>query len=137
METRISLLRSEIENRGGVWGEYEAGAESKPEEEVSGPAPATNGTAPASEESRSNPWADGTFTTGRIVGGDVVMDPTPTAASTPTTTNGESRANGVSRTNGTTTINTGGTLDDETLRRAMELRVREDAGADEEEGVHL
>ncbi|APA14800.1 hypothetical protein SS1G_06823 [Sclerotinia sclerotiorum 1980 UF-70] len=138
METRISLLRTEIESRGGVWGEYEAGAESKPEADIATPAPATNGTAPAGEESRSNPWADGTFTTGRIVGGEVVMDPTPAAATAPT--NGQSRSNGVSSTNGTTTTttNTGGTLDDETLRRAMELRMRADAGADEDdEGMHL
>ncbi|KAF7951751.1 hypothetical protein EAE96_007050 [Botrytis aclada] len=140
METRISLLRTEIEARGGVWGEYEAGAEPKPEEDISSPAVATtNGTSAANEESRSNPWADGTFTTGRIVGGEVVMDATPTASatSTSTTTNGVSAANGVT-TNGTTaTTNTGGRLDDEELRRAMELRMREDADADEEEGMHL
>ncbi|KAB8289635.1 hypothetical protein EYC80_010549 [Monilinia laxa] len=140
METRISLLRTEIESRGGVWGEYEAGAEAEHETDVSASAPTANEAAPASEESRSNPWADGTFTTGRIVGGDVVMDPTPATPSAPTT-NGELRANGVSsamvngesRTNGTITTSTGGSLDDETLRRAMELRMREDAGADEEE----
>ncbi|EMR86493.1 hypothetical protein BcDW1_4892 [Botrytis cinerea BcDW1] len=137
METRISLLRTEIEARGGVWGEYEAGAEPKPEADVSSPTPATNGTTTANEESRSNPWADGTFTTGRIVGGEVVMDPTPAAIATSTTANGVSTANGVT-TNGTTaTTNTGGRLDDEALRRAMELRMREDAGADEEEGMHL
>ncbi|ESZ96424.1 hypothetical protein SBOR_3156 [Sclerotinia borealis F-4128] len=145
MKTRISLLRTEIETRGGVWGEYDADVEPKPETEVSSPAAATNGAAPASEESRSNPWADGTFSTGRIVGGEVVMDSIPAAASASTTTNGESRASGVSSTtangqsstNGTTTSSTGGTLDDETLRRAMELRIQEDAGADEEEGMHL
>ncbi|TEY42403.1 hypothetical protein BOTCAL_0390g00010 [Botryotinia calthae] len=131
METRISLLRTEIEARGGVWGEYEAGSEPKPEADVSSPAPATYGTTTANEESRSNPWADGTFTTGRIVGGEVMMDPTPAATATSTT------ANGVT-TNGTTaTTNTGGRLDDEALRQAMELRMREDAGADEEEGMHL
>lgn len=134
METRISLLRTEIENRGGVWGEYEAG-ESK---ESEAPASVTNGAAPANEESGSNPWADGTFTTGRIVGGEVVMDPTHAATSVSGTTNGELRANGISTTNGTTTTtHTGGTLDDEALRRAMEQRMREDAGADEEEGMHL
>ncbi|TGO39799.1 hypothetical protein BHYA_0047g00030 [Botrytis hyacinthi] len=137
METRISLLRTEIEARGGVWGEYEAATEPKLEEDVSSPAPATNGTTSANEENRSNPWADGTFTTGRIVGGEVVMDPTPAATAAPTTTNGVSAANMVT-TNGTTaTTNTGGRLDDEALRRAMELRMREDAGADEEQGMHL
>ncbi|QSZ30432.1 hypothetical protein DSL72_004955 [Monilinia vaccinii-corymbosi] len=138
METRITLLRTEIESRGGVWDEYEASSEAKPEAEIAASAPTTNGAAPAGEENRSNPWADGTFTTGRIVGGDVVMDPTPA-------TNGESRANGVSsatangesRPNGTATTSTGGSLDDETLRRAIELRMLEDAGADEEGGMHL
>ncbi|TGO19502.1 hypothetical protein BTUL_0004g01420 [Botrytis tulipae] len=137
METRISLLRTEIEARGGVWGEYEAGAEPKLEEDVSSPAPATNGTISANEENGSNPWADGTFTTGRIVGGEVVMDPITATTAAPTTANGVSAANGVA-TNGTTaTTNTGGRLDDEALRRAMELRMREDAGADKEEGMHL
>ncbi|KAF7912584.1 uncharacterized protein EAF01_001605 [Botrytis porri] len=137
METRISLLRTEIEARGGVWGEHEAGAEPKPEEDVSSPAPATNGTATANEGSRSNPWADGTFTTGRILGGEVVMDSTPAATAALTTANGVTAANGLT-TNGTTaTTNTGGRLDDEALRRAMELRMREDVGTDEEEGMHL
>lgn len=140
MEARISLLRTEIESRGGVWGEYEAG-EPKPESEVSAaaPAPLSNGIASTSEEStgRSNPWADGTFTTGRIVGGEVVLNSAPGAP----TTNVESRVNGVpsagSRINGTANTNTGGTLDDETLRRAMELRMQEDDGEDEEDGMHL
>ncbi|KAF7950767.1 uncharacterized protein EAE97_002319 [Botrytis byssoidea] len=137
METRISLLRTEIEARGGVWGEYEAGAEPKLEEDVLSPAPATNGTTSANEENRSNPWADGTFTTGRIVGGEVVMDPTPAATAASTTVNGVSAANRVTTNGATATTNTGGRLDDEALRRAMELRMREDAGADEEEGMHL
>jgi hypothetical protein len=70
------------------------------------------------EEERSEAWRDGTFQTGRIVGGEVRM-------------NGE-------RTNGATSTGTGGRLDDEALRRAMEERMRVLAEeGDDDEGMHL
>jgi hypothetical protein len=70
------------------------------------------------EEERSEAWRDGTFQTGRIVGGEVRMD-------------GE-------RTNGATSTGTGGRLDDEALRRAMEERMRALAEeGDDDEGMHL
>jgi hypothetical protein len=145
MVERLNMLKAEVEDRGGVWGEWDKPAEGEGEGEalVNGAAngePIANSNAGATTngdgETRSNPWTDGTFTTGRIVGGEVVMDgaagTNPSASANATsvsnaTTNGESRSNGT----------TGGRLDDEALRRAMEERMREAMGDDEEEGMHL
>ncbi|KAM3085979.1 hypothetical protein ACMFMG_003029 [Clarireedia jacksonii] len=145
MNERLNMLKAEVEERGGVWGEWEKSAEGEGEGETVvngaangdsnanagvGAAAATNGEG----ETRSNPWSDGTFTTGRIVGGEVVMDGVAgTNASVNAASTSNATANGESRTNGTT----GGRLDDEALRRAMEERMRETMGGDEEEGMHL
>jgi hypothetical protein len=128
MQERIALLRAEVEARGSSWLEFQSAEELQ---EGEGEGRLLNGTARVTGgdedvemavQNRSDPWEDGTFQTGRIVNGEVRMD-------------GESGVNGA--TNGTAN-NSGGRLDDEALRRAMEERVRALAEeADDEDGMHL
>jgi hypothetical protein len=134
MEERIALLRIEVEGRGSSWLEFQSAEELAGKGgEVDGEI-LVNGTGHGEvegdavmggqeeTEQRSEAWRDGTFQTGRVVDGEVRMDGVTTA-------NGTS-ANG---TNGT-----GGRLDDETLRRAMEERMRALAeDGDEDGGMHL
>ncbi|KAE8443073.1 hypothetical protein EG329_002396 [Mollisiaceae sp. DMI_Dod_QoI] len=122
MQERIALLRAEVEGRGSSWLEFQSAEELKDGE---GEEDLVNGTGEGQggevgEEERSNAWRDGTFQTGRIVNGEVRMD-------------GQRQVNGA--TNGTS--NTGGTLDDENLRRAMEERMRALSEEDDDEGMHL
>ena len=121
MQERIALLRAEVEGRGSSWLEFVS------KEELENGEGAAGGDEGTGEE-RSSAWSDGTFQTGRIVNGDVVVD---------------AQANGV--INGTETTSSGGTaaangtggrMDDESLRRAMEERMR-DMGEDDEDGMHL
>ncbi|PQE25704.1 secondary alcohol dehydrogenase protein [Rutstroemia sp. NJR-2017a BBW] len=134
MVERLNMLKAEVEERGGVWGEFDKPAEGEVEGEalVNG---AVNGESNPNVGAGAATNGDGTFTTGRIVGGEVVMD--GAAAGTNVSANATSvsnaTANGESRSNGTT----GGRLDDEALRRAMEERMREAMGDDDEEGMHL
>jgi len=116
MVERMGLLRSEVERRGQVW--VEGGFDGKEEGERSGEVEMVDGEVNGQE--RSSAWINGTFTTGRIVNGQVQMNG---SLSNPAPTN-------------TTTNGTGGRLDDEALRRAMEERMREDA-EDGDGGMHL
>jgi hypothetical protein len=115
MLERILLLRAEVEGRGSSWLEFQ----SSEELEKGGEERLINGTghgedAETGEGERGEAWRDGTFQTGRIVNGEVEMD-------------------GSAGTNGT-----GGRLDDEALRSAMEERMRALAEeGDDEEGMHL
>ena len=125
MQERIRLLRAEVEGRGGSWMEFRSAEEIAEEAKVdaeAGTEGLVNGTGHVADgegdvrmgEGRSEAWRDGTFQTGRIVNGEVRMDSN-------TGTNG-----------------TGGSLDDEALRRAMEERMRALGGeGDEEDGLHL
>lgn len=123
MQERIALLKAEVEGRGSSWLEFQSA-----EELQEGSEPLVNGTGESDGDvemeghERSAAWRDGTFQTGRIVNGEVMMD-------------GD---NGVNQaTNGTSHIS-GGRLDDEALRRAMEERMRALAEeGDDEEGMHL
>ncbi|CAL3968858.1 unnamed protein product [Diplocarpon coronariae] len=121
---RIELLRKEVEGRGNSWTEFQSAeeVEKRRAELNGGEEMLANGTGGEDsqlrgvEEGRSSAWNDGTIRMGRIVDGEIRM---------------EGEASGVR--NGA-----GGGLDDETLRRAMEQRMR--ALAEEEaddEGVHL
>jgi hypothetical protein len=122
MQERIDLLKAEFESRGSSWLEFQSAeeVESKGEEAL------VNGTGEADghgegegTEGISSAWTDGTFQTGRIVNGEVRMDEAP-------------------RTNGTTNpAPTGGRLDDEALRRAIEERMRALAEEGDDEGMHL
>ncbi|EPE33755.1 hypothetical protein GLAREA_06768 [Glarea lozoyensis ATCC 20868] len=131
MQERIALLRAEVEGRGSSWLEFVSTEElAENSEKIEGDRELVNGTGQGSgEEGRSNPWSDGTFQTGRIVNGDVVMDGQPNGVANGTTTG--TSTGGAVMTNGT-----GGRMDDEALRRAMEERMREMA-ADDEDGMHL
>ncbi|KAK2626152.1 hypothetical protein QTJ16_004414 [Diplocarpon rosae] len=120
---RIELLKKEVERRGSSWAEFLSAEEvEKRRRELNGEEVLVNGTGGEDrqiqevEEVRSSAWNDGTIRMGRIVNGDITIG---------------GGANGA--LNGA-----GGRLDDETLRRAMEQRMRAlaEEGADDE-GLHL
>lgn len=114
MAARITLIRTEVEQRGVSWTEFqsmeEVLAKKEEQKQVNGE---TNGAeAPAAEE-RSHPaWSDGTFQMGTIRNGEVHMD---AQAGQPE----------------------GGRLNDEQLQRALEERMRELGNEDDEGGMHL
>lgn len=128
MLERIALLREEVEGRGSSWLEFRSAEELENREREC----LVNGTGDNEEDAeitggeegqgRSEAWRDGTFQTGRIVNGEVRTD-------------GRAGANG---TNSTNANSTGGSLDDEALRRAMQERMRALAEeSNDEEGMHL
>jgi hypothetical protein len=132
MQERIALLRAEVEGRGSSWLEFTSAEELVENgEKGEGGRELVNGTGQDGEgtEGRSSAWSDGTFQTGRIVNGNVVMDGQANEVSS------GSGAGDTSRT-GATTNGTGGRIDDEALRRAMEERMRE-MTTDDEDGMHL
>ncbi|KAH6678268.1 hypothetical protein B0J14DRAFT_582316 [Halenospora varia] len=144
MTERIGLLKAEVERRGASWMEFRSTEEVQAELarlaedggeglDVDGE-PVVNGTAgEVEEEERSEAWRDGTFTTGRIVNGEVRMDG---AGATTTSAASSGGVNGTA--NGATGgAGAGGRLDDEALRRAVEERMRALAEDDDEEGMHL
>jgi hypothetical protein len=122
MQERIALLKAEVEGRGSSWLEFQSAEElQEGDERLVNGIGESDGDVEMEGQERSDAWRDGTFQTGRVVNGEVMMD-------------GDSGVNGA--TNGTT--NTGGRLDDEALRRAMEERMRALANeGDDEEGMHL
>lgn len=151
MQERIRLVRAEVEHRGFSWSEFQskeeadaAAAAARAAAQAEARAAVTNGTvngvngnhrsdhgdggggdAPnASRATGSNPWEDGTFQTGVIRNGEIIMDSVPRqplSASRP-------------RDGGSG----GGSISDEELRRRMEEQLRTLGGDDdEEEGLHL
>ena len=117
MTERIALIKNEVESRGANWTEFQSAEEVEKKSEG-----LVNGNGQSGEEnqepengSRSNPWTDGTFQTGRITNGEVVMD-------------------GVQSENGQASGHQGGRLSDEELRRQLAERLSEDDGDD---GMHL
>lgn len=162
MQERIELLKKEVENRGASLGEFmtaeEIAASSKIEEEGgevdysnASRATNTNGSRNSADMERSrgggqtqaagagqpssSPWTDGTFTTGRIVNGEVRMDSPAARGAAGGVVNGDGNA-----VNGNTSrlpTGTGGRLGDDELRRQMEERMRALAEDDDDEGMHL
>jgi hypothetical protein len=133
MQERIALLRAEVEGRGSSWLEFTSAEElAENGEKGEGERELVNGTGQegGGAEGRSSAWSDGTFQTGRIVNGNVVMDEQTNRVSNGTGTGDFSRT-------GATTNGSGGRMDDETLRRAMEERMREMTTDDDEDGMHL
>jgi hypothetical protein len=141
MTERIRLLREEVEGRGSSWLEFRSQEEVQDAlaQEGSGSGSGSageerlvNGTGATAEggEERRSAWTDGTFQTGRIVNGEVRMDGGVGSGGTGAAVNGP--ANGTSNAN-----TTGGRLDDEALRRAMEERMRALGEDDDEDGMHL
>lgn len=116
MVERLGLLKAEVEGRGVSWMEFRTPEEVEKALAEGEGGEVVNGTAGEDGDGmeRSSAWTDGTLQTGRIVNGEVRMDE-------------------VAATNGT-----GGRLDDEALRRAMEERMRHLAeNEDQDGGMHL
>ena len=141
MLERIELLKKEVEGRGVRWEEL-SGESAKEEEGVEGLGRGGGEERQGQgERERTNPWTDGTFTTGRIINGEVRMDDdsldraTSGEGSREVNGVGANGTNGVASTNTSATTN-GGRLDDEALRRAMEERMRS-LGQEDDEGMHL
>jgi len=156
MQERIELLKKEVERRGGSWNEFltpeevaegskveEAGGEDVHQGDYTNASSVTNmnGTRGPGEMERSrggggsgersSAWTDGTFTTGTIVGGEVVMNDANTAVE-----GGSGSGNAVNGNTSRLPNGTGGRLGDEELRRRMEERMRALADEDDE-GMHL
>jgi hypothetical protein len=122
MAERIAIIRAEVEERGVSWTEFQS------KEEAAAAAAEREKEASAAAERRVNghgqethsAWTDGTFQTGTIRNGQVHMDNT----SVPPTGRGG---------------DTGGRLNDEELRRALEERMRDlgTDGDDDDGGMHL
>ena len=151
MLERIKLLKTEVEGRGVRW--EELSGEGRKEEEVVeaygrtdavGEGDAVDSSreeaGQVNGQSRSSPWTDGTFTTGRIVNGEVRMDEIASRGA-----NGDAQrdvdrfaTNGVNGTASNGISSTGGRLDDDALRRALEERMRNLGQHDNgDEGMHL
>jgi len=131
MLERIELLKAEVEGRGSSWLEFQSAEELEKEGLVNGTGEGHGEDGEmgeggvGAEEGRSEAWRNGTFQTGRIVNGEVRMD-------------GSAETTGTNGTGGNTNGSTGGRLDDEALRRAVEERMRALAEeGDDDEGMHL
>ncbi|KAK3900305.1 hypothetical protein C8A05DRAFT_45833 [Staphylotrichum tortipilum] len=132
MQTRIRLVREEVERRGLSWAEFSSQGEDKSDETQTGEAvvngASTSSTTSATQQQqqpeaesgntnsgggeRHSAWSDGTFQTGVIRGGVAHLD----------------------------TAGRGGSLTDEELRRRVEEQLRGLGGEEEEEGeggLHL
>ncbi|KAK3498200.1 hypothetical protein B0T13DRAFT_511388 [Neurospora crassa] len=143
MEERVQLIKNEVERRGLSWTEFErkdeveaaaarnrargpveTGEDSDDEEQGQ---PMTNGTSTTTTTTTQHPaWMDGTFQTGVIRNGEIVMDDVA----------GSRRQQ---EQQGGTGVGAGGSLSDEELRRRMEERLRDLGGENDEEdgGMHL
>lgn len=136
MVERIALVRSEVEERGVSWTEFE---QVKPSEEQASATTTVDETTPSAPGAdangtttngvvQSSPWTDGTFQTGVIRNGEIHMDANPgerRRQAEPEGAGGQGGGQG------------GGSLTDEELRRAMEERLRNLGADDDEEGMHL
>ena len=123
MLERIAIIRLEVEERGVSWTEFQSKEEveaqqAERDQATAEAAATTNGVAETNGHGSngSSPWTDGTFQTGTIRNGEVRMDEQ------------------AGRPQGQ---RTGGRLDDEQLRRAMEERMRELEGDEDDGGMHL
>ncbi|KAM0279318.1 hypothetical protein ACHAQH_004665 [Verticillium albo-atrum] len=172
MDERIALIRTEVENRGCSWREFEAsdvdasGTAAADADVDADVAPVTNGLRDARIEEeriageRHPAWSDGTFRMGTIRGGVLQYDDEAPAAAAATGVGHGASGNATSGTASTagnanaattnagsvsdtltatasTTAASGGRLDDEQLRRAMEERMRETDNDDDDDGLHL
>ncbi|CCC10231.1 hypothetical protein SMACR_02808 [Sordaria macrospora] len=147
MEERVQLVKNEVERRGLSWTEFESkeeveaaaarnrargpvetGEDSDNEEEQQ-QQPMTNGTSTTTTTTQHPAWMDGTFQTGVIRNGEIVMDDVA----------GSSRQQEQQGVGAATGAGAGGSLSDEELRRRIEEQLRDLGGeGDEEEGgMHL
>lgn len=148
MEERIQLVRDEVERRGLSWTEFERkeeveaaaarnrargpvetgeDSEDNEEEQPQQQQPMTNGTSTTTQHPA---WMDGTFQTGVIRNGEIVMDDVAGSRRQ------QEQQQGVSAG---TAAAAGGSLSDEELRRRMEQQLQDlgGDGDDEEGGMHL
>ncbi|KAL0474277.1 hypothetical protein QR685DRAFT_509354 [Neurospora intermedia] len=144
MEERVQLIKNEVERRGLSWTEFErkdeveaaaarnrargpveTGEDSDDEEQQG--QPMTNGTW-TTTTTQHPAWMDGTFQTGVIRNGEIVVDDVAGSRRQQEQQGGTGTGAGA-----------GGSLSDEELRRRMEERLRDLGGeGDEEEGgMHL
>lgn len=137
MQQRIELIRAEVQDRGQSWTEFQTKEEADAAAaaaRAAAQAEATNGIYGHAETSEnapgegdgateSSPWTDGTFQTGVVRNGELVMNSVAGQSSRP----------------GGTTGGGGGSISDEELRRRMEEQLRNlgDDGDDGEGGLHL
>jgi hypothetical protein len=144
---RLAMLRSEIERRGNAWIDVQAEEEGRL---ANGQTNAEGNDALAAEpivvnasapEGRSEAWRDGTFVTGRLVNGEVVMDSADeTATGNAVTGRREIEVNGTTGGGGVVSgsaANDSGT--DEAIdepHQHSELRSTE-GDEIEDEGIHL
>ncbi|EGO52741.1 hypothetical protein NEUTE1DRAFT_91384 [Neurospora tetrasperma FGSC 2508] len=126
MEERVQLIKNEVERRGLSWTEFERKDEDSDDEEQG--QPMTNGTSTTTTTTQHPAWMDGTFQTGVIRNGEIVMDDVAGSRRQQEQQGGTGTGAGA-----------GGSLSDEELRRRMEERLRDLGGeGDEEEGgMHL
>jgi hypothetical protein len=139
MQERIALVRAEVEARGASWNEFRSPAEVRSDAESAARQEGRDGSAGAAANGASStsqlpngpirgqdgPWADGTFTTGRISNGNVVFDQTSGGRT------GSGAGTAASRQ-----------LTDEELRRRLEERLGnldddDEPAEGEEGGMHL
>lgn len=136
MQERIQLIRAEVEDRGQSWTEFQTKEEADAVAAAARAAQAeatasetngvnghteTNEDAPSEEATGSSPWTDGTFQTGVVRNGELVMNSVAGQSSRPSGSGG------------------GGSISDEELRRRMEEQLGNlgDDGDDQEGGLHL
>ncbi|KAK4181675.1 hypothetical protein QBC36DRAFT_373899 [Triangularia setosa] len=135
MQERIKLVRDEVESRGFSWREFQSKEElealdkQEPGVAITATTTTTRTTTVTNGETRHSAWTDGTFQTGRIVGGQVVMDDV----------SGDRQTVGQGQQQQQQQQQQGGSIGDEELRQRMEERMRNmGVGADDEEGgMHL
>lgn len=158
MEERVQLVRNEVERRGLSWTEFErkeeveaaaarnrargpveTGEEDSDDEEEQGQQPMTNGTSTTTTTTQQHPaWMDGTFQTGVIRNGEIVMDDVAGSRRQQQEQQGDTGTG--TGTGAGAGAGAGGSLSDEELRRRMEERLRDLGGEDDEEeegGMHL
>lgn len=162
MTERMDLLKREVEGRGASWLEFLSteevvkalgegrGLEGSAVRNFGDEPPVVgNGEVRGSVQGggrESNPWTDGTFQTGRISGGEVVMDTVSTSAeNSQSVTNGvanggAAEVNGVSgHVSAVNGVGQGGRIGDAEMQRRMEERMRDALGDDNDDdsGMHL
>lgn len=121
MAERIALVRVEVEERGMSWTEFQSKEEAAAAADQSKVAATAEAQINGHGEERHSAWTDGTFQTGTIRNGQIHMD----SQSVPSAGGGNS---------------SGGRLNDEELRRAMEQRMRDLGTEDNDDdggGMHL
>lgn len=131
MQERIALLKAEVERRGASWSEFLSAGEVDGRSAGSAGVETSSSRVDGAEAGAGDHWRDGTFQTGRITNGEVVMD-----GSEPGVNGGSINGVGVGAAG---QGRSGGSRSDEELRRLLEERMRaaEAEGDEDDDGMHL